>query len=160
MMAKAKKVEKTNNKNLITIVLLIVAGIVILSYTNSTGFVTKSTRGVTSMEVSPTEVQKGDILKVTIKAGAKGYTTPIEIRRVGDGIQTDKIFAQVNVGSCKSTANTGCRRDAIGVKKTVSSEKGVTYYVTDAIAKNPGKYYVKTTDFGTKNVIKVYFDVV
>ena len=62
MMAKAKKVEKTNNKNLITIVLLIVAGIVILSYTNSTGrSVSNQYSGV---KISPDTIYEGGVFKI------------------------------------------------------------------------------------------------
>ncbi len=157
MMVKAKKVEKTNNKNLLTIVLLIVAGIVILSYTNSTGFVTKSTRGVTTVEVSPTDVGSGDILLVGVKAGAKGYSNPLEIWKVDyadindDGIYSESERRDNKVVDIK-TAYCGpiCTKDASG--------RSIIKYKVTTLKK--GEYYVKTTDIGTGNKIKVYFDVV
>ena len=116
-MAKAKKVEKTNNKNLVTIVLLIVAGIVILSYTNSTGFVTKSTRGVTSMEA--TDVGSGDMLLVSVKAGAKGYSNPLEIWRVDyvdinrDGIYDESERRDDKIVDLKAAyCGSPCTKDA------------------------------------------------
>ena len=71
-MAKAKKVEKKDNKNLITIVLLIIAGIVILSYTNNIGNVAKSSDYSDKISVTP-EVREGGsvIIKIDDK-DAKG----------------------------------------------------------------------------------------
>ena len=145
-MAKAKKVEKTNNKNLITIVLLIVAGIVILSYSNSTGtgFVTKSTKGVTSMEVSPTKLVRGGYINVHVLPGGKGYSNPLEIYKVKTtNMGTDKKVSDFKVQYCGSI----CKK-----------EGRASYKMSTSYGK--GSYYVKTLDKNTGNVIKVYFDVV
>ncbi len=156
-MAKAKKVEKTNNKNLITIVLLIVAGIVILGYTNSTGFVGKG-EGIklSSVKVVPRfnwddEINPGDYITIKFKPGTYGYEGYYEIFKKGN---PDKRV----VGRTKISAVSGC-------SMTCKKEWDQGVKTSDW---KPGIYYVKVYDksrarsgaVGDERYIKAEFEVV
>ncbi len=142
MMAKAKKVEKTNNKNLITIVLLIVAGIVILSYTNSTGFVSKE--GKTKIMVSaanPPEINAGEEIYITIEPGVKGYDgNTLDLYQKGT-LGKKTIAAEVKVQYCGST----CKE-----KRTLKYRTSTSW---------SGTYYASVKDLSTKKVVETSFRV-
>ena len=152
MVAKAKKVERKNNKNLITIVLLIVAGIVILSYSNSTGFVSKG--GTTEIVVSGVnpndrevssddlEINAGEGVYITIEPGTKGY----------DGNTLD-IYQKGTLG--KKTGLTEVKVQYCGSKCT---EKRVLKYTTSS--NWGGTYYASVKDSGTGKVEETSFEVV
>ncbi len=123
-MAKAKKVEKTNNKNLITIVLLIVAGIVILGYTNNIG-----------------NVAKGDLAKLTVTKSEGSSTATIKIDAGHYGVQRfyevlgpDKKLAS-NGRNTLCNANTLCTGS---IKKNIG--------IQQSWRQKPGIYTVKVYD--------------
>jgi len=143
MVAKAKKVEKTNNKNLITIVLLIVAGIVILSYTDSTGFVSKE--GKTKIMVSaakPPEIDAGEEMYITIEPGTKGYDgNTLDIYKKGT-LGKKTMAAEVKVQYCGST----CKEERTLKYRTSTSWSGT--------------YYASVKDLGTGKTVETSFKVV
>src|SRR3989344_8412340 len=108
MVAKAKKVEKTNNKNLITIVLLIVAGIVILGYTNNIG-----------------NVAKGDVAKLSVTKSEGSSTAIIKIDSGYYGVQRFyEVFESKNNFVYRNTlcnTNTLCKGSSI--KKNIGIQQ-------------------------------------
>jgi len=121
--AKAKKVEKTNNKNLITIVLLIVAGIVILSYTNNIG-----------------NVAKGDVAKLSITKSEGSSTVTMKIDSGYYGVNRFyEVFGPNNEFVYRSTlcnTNTLCKGSSI--KRNIG--------IQQSWRKKPGIYTVKVRD--------------
>ena len=153
MVAKVKKVEKTNNKNLAIIVLLIIAGVVILGYiSDNTGFVSKE--GKTEIMVSGVnpndqevssddlEINAGEGIYITIEPGIKGY----------DGNTLD-IYQRGNFG--KKIGLTEVKVQYCGSKCT---EKRVLKYTTSS--NWGGTYYASVKDSGTGKVEETSFEVV
>ena len=158
MVAKAKKVERKNNKNLITIVLLIVAGIVILSYSNSTGRSVSNIEKIklSSVNVGPRfnwddEINPGDYITIKFKPGTYGYEGYYEIYKKGN---PDKRM----IGRTRVSAVAGC-------SMTCKKEWDQSVKTGDW---EPGIYYVKVYDksreragrVGDERYIKAEFKVV
>ena len=145
-MVKAKKVEKKDNKNLITIVLLIIAGIVILSYTNITGRGVSSTEDIkyTSAVVIPRydwdrEINPGDYITVKLEPGTYGYETYYELYKIkyittssNERIRDDKVM----VGRTKFSSVAGC-------SLTCKKKYDLNIKTSDW---EPNIYYVKVLD--------------
>ena len=144
-MAKAKKVEKKNNKNLITIVLLIVVGIVILGYSNNTGFVSKEGKTkIMVSAVSPPEINAGEEIYITIKPGTKGYDgNSLDVyQKIGSLGKYKKVVAEVKVQYCGSK----CTEERVLKYRTSSSWSGI--------------YYASVKDSSTGKVVETSFKVV
>ena len=133
-MAKAKKVEKTNNKNLITIVLLIVAGIVILGYTNSTG--RSVSNQYSSVKISPNTIYEGEVFKILLESGKYGYDDDFEIYKVdyttnsrGEKVRSDNFLIRQKISGCSGV----CKKDVVFNYKSMISwkgtEEGAEYYI-------------------------------
>ena len=154
MVAKVKKVEKTNNKNLITIVLLIVAGIVILSYANNTGFVSKDGKTkLSSVSVGPRfnwddEINPGDYITIKFKPGTYGYEGYYEIYKKENPYK--RMIGRTRVSAVAGCSMT-CKKEWDQSVKTGNWEPGI-YYV---------KVYDKSRErAGDEKYIKAEFKVV
>ena len=156
MVAKVKKVEKTNNKNLAIIVLLIIAGVVILGYiSNNTGFVSKEgkIKLLSSVNVGPRfnlddEINRGDYITIKFKPGTYGYEGYYEIYKKGN---PDKRM----IGRTRVSAVAGC-------SMTCKKEFDQSVKTGDW---EPGIYYVKVLDksremAGDERYIKAEFKIV
>ena len=137
-MAKAKKVEKTNNKNLITIVLLIVAGIVILIYTNRTG--RSVSNQYSSVKISPNTIYEGEVFKILLEPGKYGYEDDFEMYKVDyiknsrdEIVRSDNFLIRQKISGCSGV----CKKDVVFNYKSMESWKGT---------EEGAEYYIKVLD--------------
>ena len=138
MVAKVKKVEKKNNKNLAIIVLLIVAGVVILSYTNSTGRSVSNQYSI--VKISPDTIYEGEVFKILLQPGKYGYGEFFEMYKVdyitnplGEKVRSDNFLVRQKISGCSSV----CKKDVVFNYKSMESWKGT---------EDGAEYYIRVLD--------------
>ena len=132
MMAKAKKVEKKNNKNLITIVLLIIAGVVILGYTDNIG-----------------NVAKGDLAKLTVTK-ASSSTVTIKVDPGYYGVQTSYEIFDSHNRLVSNSRGVLCGANSL-CKGSITKQIGIHQSWKE---NNPGVYTIRVYDINREKAGK------
>lgn len=134
-----------DNKSLIvTLVLVFVVGLMLgdLSSSGPTGQVARG-GAVTSVAVSPTSVDPGGLLTVSVNPGSEGSGTEYSIYRENQYGQRIRLTAGAEYEFCRASGNVCTTYQTFSVR-TLNDWA-------------PGAYYIQVYDHGTESYIRAYF---